>query len=409
MHHFFHLLQSLMAIISAMSKLRIDFNDRTRLDDARQFFEMVGQTSEGEMTYEIGQLMKRLWNDRGKISKKNIFEKFTWNQLFVYNFSRCTEMFCTIERVPIERFCCLLPKWIGSYCLTKLCAYSASKLFSLVNHLTDVCLQKITFLQDVLRTRVKTTGIIETQFTYKGLHFKMFDVGGQRSERKKWIHCFEGNSCLFTIFVYKFIQLFVYINFQVLLPLFSVWLSVVTIWYLLKTKKWIVWWNRWNFSIRSVTISGSWKRQLFYSSTKRIYSNRKSNTVRLPFAFQNTKVRQKFRQIADLSNFAKNLVKTIARYIYFTEKWKKEGFILFVCDARKKFVKLIYFIENWFHENLNTHSVEIADFTLWKLRISLCGNYRNLLSPKIFRQINYIFNSFLRCYFDEIFAKNEWE
>ena len=69
MHHFFHLLQSLMAIISAMSKLRIDFNDRTRLDDARQFFEMVGQTSEGEMTYEIGQLMKRLWNDRGKISK----------------------------------------------------------------------------------------------------------------------------------------------------------------------------------------------------------------------------------------------------------------------------------------------------------------------------------------------------
>ena len=46
--------------------------------------------------------------------------------------------------------------------------------------------------QDVLRTRVKTTGIIETQFNFKGLHFKMFDVGGQRSERKKWIHCFEG-------------------------------------------------------------------------------------------------------------------------------------------------------------------------------------------------------------------------
>ena len=44
--------------------------------------------------------------------------------------------------------------------------------------------------QDVLRTRIKTTGIIESNF--RGLHFKMFDVGGQRSERKKWIHCFEG-------------------------------------------------------------------------------------------------------------------------------------------------------------------------------------------------------------------------
>lgn len=27
-------------------------------------------------------------------------------------------------------------------------------------------------------------------------HFRMFDVGGQRSERKKWIHCFEGVTCI---------------------------------------------------------------------------------------------------------------------------------------------------------------------------------------------------------------------
>nr|7W2Z_A Chain A, Guanine nucleotide-binding protein G(o) subunit alpha [Homo sapiens] len=36
-----------------------------------------------------------------------------------------------------------------------------------------------------------TTGIVETHFTFKNLHFRLFDVGGQRSERKKWIHCFE--------------------------------------------------------------------------------------------------------------------------------------------------------------------------------------------------------------------------
>ncbi|KAF9583393.1 guanine nucleotide-binding protein subunit alpha [Lunasporangiospora selenospora] len=45
--------------------------------------------------------------------------------------------------------------------------------------------------QDVLRSRVKTTGITETRFVIGDLTYMMFDVGGQRSERKKWIHCFE--------------------------------------------------------------------------------------------------------------------------------------------------------------------------------------------------------------------------
>ncbi|KAK9453213.1 guanine nucleotide binding protein, alpha subunit [Dipodascopsis uninucleata] len=45
---------------------------------------------------------------------------------------------------------------------------------------------------DVLRARIKTTGIFETKFPTNQLMIHMFDVGGQRSERKKWIHCFEG-------------------------------------------------------------------------------------------------------------------------------------------------------------------------------------------------------------------------
>lgn len=45
--------------------------------------------------------------------------------------------------------------------------------------------------QDVLRSRVRTTGIVENHFDIEGNQFKMFDVGGQRNERKKWIHCFE--------------------------------------------------------------------------------------------------------------------------------------------------------------------------------------------------------------------------
>lgn len=45
--------------------------------------------------------------------------------------------------------------------------------------------------QDVLRARVRTTGIIEQEFKVKEHTFRVFDVGGQRNERKKWIHCFE--------------------------------------------------------------------------------------------------------------------------------------------------------------------------------------------------------------------------
>ena len=45
--------------------------------------------------------------------------------------------------------------------------------------------------QDVLRSRVKTTGVIETSFRDGKVTYRLFDVGGQRSERRKWIHCFD--------------------------------------------------------------------------------------------------------------------------------------------------------------------------------------------------------------------------
>ena len=46
-------------------------------------------------------------------------------------------------------------------------------------------------LQCVLRAREATTGIHEYSFDLEPAVFRMIDVGGQRSERKKWIHCFE--------------------------------------------------------------------------------------------------------------------------------------------------------------------------------------------------------------------------
>ncbi|ODA83745.1 hypothetical protein RJ55_02260 [Drechmeria coniospora] len=50
--------------------------------------------------------------------------------------------------------------------------------------------------QDLLRSRLRTTGITESVFDLGQLTYRMFDVGGQRSERKKWIHCFENVNCL---------------------------------------------------------------------------------------------------------------------------------------------------------------------------------------------------------------------
>ncbi|EEB18668.1 guanine nucleotide-binding protein G alpha subunit, putative [Pediculus humanus corporis] len=148
-------IQSLMAIIRAMGQLRIPFADPSRADSARQFFTLASAAEEGELTPELVILMKKLWQDAG----------------VQHCFSRSRE-----------------------YQLNDSAAYYLNSLdkISLPNYVPSQ--------QDVLRTRVKTTGIVETHFTFKNLRFRMFDVGGQRSERKKWIHCFEGvNAIIFCV------------------------------------------------------------------------------------------------------------------------------------------------------------------------------------------------------------------
>jgi guanine nucleotide-binding protein G(i) subunit alpha len=79
---------------------------------------------------------------------------------------------------------------------------------------------------DVLKARTKTTGISETKFKSGQLSMHMFDVGGQRSERKKWsvfasfprlalfidlrvirIHCFEAvTSIIFCVALSEYDQ-----------------------------------------------------------------------------------------------------------------------------------------------------------------------------------------------------------
>lgn len=63
-------------------------------------------------------------------------------------------------------------------------------------------------LQDILRVRAPTTGIIEYPFDLEEIRFRMVDVGGQRSERGKWIHCFENvTSIIFLVALSEYDQI----------------------------------------------------------------------------------------------------------------------------------------------------------------------------------------------------------
>ncbi|XP_013782173.1 guanine nucleotide-binding protein G(o) subunit alpha-like [Limulus polyphemus] len=62
----------------------------------------------------------------------------------------------------------------------------------LFENIDRICSEKyMPTATDVLRARVRTNGIIETHFKISDMVFRMFDVGGQRSERRKWIQCFD--------------------------------------------------------------------------------------------------------------------------------------------------------------------------------------------------------------------------
>ena len=54
--------------------------------------------------------------------------------------------------------------------------------------------------QDIIRCRARTIGITETTFSLRDHEMLMVDVGGQKSERRKWIHCFQDvTSILFLV------------------------------------------------------------------------------------------------------------------------------------------------------------------------------------------------------------------
>uniref|UniRef100_A0A914NEG9 Uncharacterized protein n=1 Tax=Meloidogyne incognita TaxID=6306 RepID=A0A914NEG9_MELIC len=140
-------IQSLVAIVKAMGRLGIEFANPSRKADVESFYHLAETSEDGGLPPDLAAVMKRLWED---VSVQECFAR-----------SR-------------------------EYQLNDSASYYLNSLDRIAAH------GYLPTQDDVLRTRVKTTGIVETHFTYKDLYFKMFDVGGQRNERKKWIHCFEG-------------------------------------------------------------------------------------------------------------------------------------------------------------------------------------------------------------------------
>ncbi|KAL1777671.1 guanine nucleotide-binding protein G(t) subunit alpha-3, partial [Sigmodon hispidus] len=144
-------LQSILAIVKAMTTLGIDYVNPRSAEDKQQLHAMANTLEDGDMTPQLAEVIKRLWGDPGIQACFQRASEYQLNDSAAYYLN-------DLDRITA-------PGYVPNE-------------------------------QDVLHSRVKTTGIIETQFSFKDLNFRMFDVGGQRSERKKWIHCFEGVTCI---------------------------------------------------------------------------------------------------------------------------------------------------------------------------------------------------------------------
>lgn len=141
-----NLVHSMRAVLEAMGALRIDLGDQGNRLHVKALLNFVELGAAGELSSELSAAITSLWADSGVQACFKRSNEYQLNDSAEYYFNSISRI-ATPGYAPTE--------------------------------------------QDVLRARVRTTGIIETSFRYKDLIYRMFDVGGQRSERRKWIQCFE--------------------------------------------------------------------------------------------------------------------------------------------------------------------------------------------------------------------------
>ncbi|PAV74589.1 hypothetical protein WR25_12635 isoform A [Diploscapter pachys] len=156
--------QGMATVLRAMNQLNIPFENPARETDARVVLDVVKAGKESEpLTPEVAKALINLWNDRAintdAVQRGNEFQLPESAPHFL----------ASVERIAAPD-------------------YRPSE-------------------QDILLSRIKTTGIVEVKFQMKNVDFRVFDVGGQRSERKKWIHCFEDvNAIIFIAAISEYDQ-----------------------------------------------------------------------------------------------------------------------------------------------------------------------------------------------------------
>ncbi|KAF1989935.1 G-protein alpha subunit [Aulographum hederae CBS 113979] len=160
---FSNTVQSMRVILEAMESLELPLDDQRAEYHVQTIFMQPSQIEGDRLPQEVGNAISVLWKDLGVQQCFQRSREYQLNDSAKYYFD-------SIDRIAE-------PQYIPND-------------------------------QDVLRSRVKTTGITETTFIIGDLTYRMFDVGGQRSERKKWIHCFENvTTILFLVAISEYDQL----------------------------------------------------------------------------------------------------------------------------------------------------------------------------------------------------------